>query len=284
MITIVTDSASMLPDELRARHDISVVPVTIGIDDDEYREGVDLAAIDFYHRLGEGATVTTAAPAPGAFVQAYEAAVASGAERILSIHTGSSYSATASSAALAATMVDVPVDVVDTGVASFPVALAVWAAAEALSHDRGVEQALAAAADTALSAGSLFTIGVPEAARLGGRLTGVGGDLTPFTILELARGELTVHSEAPDIDAAIDTMIGRVGSLARSQPIRVGVGHAMRAELAFEMFARLEAIGVDGDVVIYEVGPSVGAHTGPGTVGVVFAPIEVDRASAVAPT
>jgi DegV family protein with EDD domain len=276
VISIVTDSASMLPEALRARYDIAVVPITIGLDGDDYSEGVDLSTDDFYRRLGEGATATTAAPAPGVFVETYRAVAAAGARRIISIHTGSTYSATVGSATLASTMVDVPVDIVDTGVASFPVALAVWAAAEALSHQRPIEEAVRAAADTASATGSLFVVGVPEVARLGGRLTGAGDDLTSCTVLELSQSDLRVHSEAPDLEAALAAMVARVHELAQSQPIRVGVGHALRADLASEIIDRLQTSGTHAEIVTYEIGPSVGAHTGPGTIGVVYAPACAD--------
>ncbi|MGE0139502.1 MAG: DegV family protein [Ilumatobacteraceae bacterium] len=275
MISIVTDSASMLPEALRVRYDIAVVPITIGLDGDDYREGVDLTTDDFYRRLGEGATATTAAPAPGVFTQTYRAAAAAGATRIVSVHTGSAYSATVGSATLASRLVDIPVDIVDTGVASFPVALAVWAAAEAIADGRPIEDAIRTAADTASAAGSLFVVGVPEVARSGGRLT-IKGNLTALTVLELARGNLTVHSEAPDLEAAITAMVERVHVLADSQTMRVGVGHALRADLAAEVVHRLSELGNAAELVTYEIGPSVGAHTGPGTIGVVYAPIDPD--------
>ena len=273
MIGLVTDSASMLPDELRDRHGVRVVPITIGVDGVDHLEGVDLDTADFYRRLADGASVTTAAPAPGAFVDTYRTAAALGAQHVLSIHTGSAYSATVASATVAANMVDVPVDVVDTGVASFPVALAVWAAAGVLDAHGDVATAARAATDTARSAGSLFVVGVPEVARTGGRFTGIGQDLTAYTVLELRSGELAVHAEAPDLEAAIESMAERARHVATTRQIRVGVGHAMRPALATELVRQLDGCEGIAEILIYEVGPSVGAHTGPGTVGVVYAPV-----------
>ena len=134
MITIVTDSASMLPASLRTRYSIAVVPITITIDGREYADGVDLAIGEFYERLTGGAVVTTAAPSPGAFVDVYRSAASTGAEAVLSVHTGAAYSATVASATVAAGLVDIPVTIVDTEVASFPVALAIWSAADALTR------------------------------------------------------------------------------------------------------------------------------------------------------
>jgi DegV family protein with EDD domain len=273
MIQIVTDSAAMLPDEVRRRFGISVVPMTITIEGRDFTEGIDLTTAEFYARVAAGAEVSTAAPSPGRFVDAYTAAADRGASAVLSIHTGSAYSATVASATLAAGMSDIPVSVVDTGVGSFPVALAVWAAAESLDHGCAIESAAATAERIATSTGSLFVVGVPSVARRGGRLVTLSGELTPTTVLELAGGELHDRGAVQDLDAAIDVMISRTMEVAAVSPLRVGVGHAVHQSVAEQILERLDKRPGISEIIIYEVGPSVGAHTGPGTLGVVFAPI-----------
>lgn len=273
MIEIVTDSASMLPEEIRRRFAISVVPITITIDGLEHAEGIDLATDDFYRAMASGATISTSAPPPGRFRDTYAAAADRGANAVLSVHTGAAYSATVASATVAVDLVHLPVTIVDTGVGSFPVALAVWAAAEVIDRGGSIEQAAAVARRTAADAGSLFVVGVPAVARHGGRFVAVSGELTPTTVLELSRGELHARGEAADLDTAIETMIRHTTDLGGTHPLRIGVGHADRPEIAerivFELTERLES----SEIITYEVGPSVGAHTGPGTVGIVHAPL-----------
>lgn len=271
MIRLVTDSAAMLPADLRDRYQIAVVPLTITIDGHDYSEGVDLTTTDFYARLHDGASVSTAAPSPGVFAATYRAAAA-GATAILSIHTGAAYSATVASATLAAGLVDVPVEVVDTGVASFPVGFAVWSAAERLAAGDSVERAADAARQTAAETGSVFVVGVPELARRGGRFVAVEGAITPTTVLELAGGTLGELAHTADVSEAIELMIDRTLQLARARPIRVGVGDAVRSEVARHLAERLEHKPGVASVTVYDIGPSVGAHTGAGTVGVVYAP------------
>lgn len=273
MIELVTDSASMLPDDVRRRFAISVVPLTITIDAHDFAEGVDLTTAEFYERLADGAEVSTAAPSPGSFVDTYRDAAARGATAVLSVHTGASYSATVASATIAADMVDVPVCVIDTGVGSFPVALAVWAAAEVLDDGGTIQDAAAAANRTATDTGSLFVVGVPAVARRGGRFVAVGGELTPTTVLELANGELHDRGAVADLDTAIDAMIDGAVAVAGTGALRIGVGHAVHHDVAEQMRARLQIRLEGSEVIVYEVGPSVGAHTGPGTLGVVYSPI-----------
>ncbi len=272
MIRVVTDSAAMLPGDLRDRYDVAVVPLTITIDGRDYTEGVDLTTADFYAFLQGGACVSTAAPAPGAFAAVYGAAAAAGATAVLSIHTGTAYSATVASAAIASRLVDVPVDVVDTGVASFPVALAVWAAAERLAAGDTADMAADAALRTAAETGSVFIVGVPELARRGGRFVAVEGTITPSTVVQLADGALSELAHVGDVSEAIEQMVDRTVQLGRARPIRVGIGHAVRVDVARHLAERLEHGTGITSVTVYDIGPSVGAHTGAGTVGVVYAP------------
>lgn len=273
MNQIVTDSASMLPDGIRRRFDISVVAITITVDGEDFAEGVDVTVAEFYARMAAGAQVSTAAPSPGTFVETYRAAAARGATAVLSVHTGAAYSATLASATIAADLVDIPVTLVDTGVGSFPVALAVWEAAEVLERGAPIQQAATAAERTATGTGSLFVVGVPAVARRGGRFVGVDGELTPTTVLELSGGALEDRGAVADLDAAIDVMIDGTIAAAASGPLRIGVGHAVHGEVAEQIRARLATQLPESDVVIYEVGPSVGAHTGPGTLGTVYTPL-----------
>ncbi|MDQ1519282.1 MAG: fatty acid kinase fatty acid binding subunit, partial [Actinomycetota bacterium] len=120
-VALVTDSNAQLPVALRDRFDVHVVPLTITLDGVAYREGVDITTAEFYLRLNNTSTVTTAAPAPGQVLEIYEAAAAGGATSVLSVHTGSNVSATFGAVRLAAERSPIPVQLVDTGTASFAV-------------------------------------------------------------------------------------------------------------------------------------------------------------------
>lgn len=272
MIRIVTDSASMIPPALRERFAVDVVPLTITLDGVEHHEGIDLTTDDFYARLSEGAVVATSAPSPGSILDAYRRAERDGADHVLSVHTGSNYSATVTAATVAAGMATVAVTVIDTGLASFPVTLALWSAADALGRGEPVDVAAAAAHSTASATGSVFVVGVPDLARRGGRFVTVDGDLVPTSILELDGSGLRELVRADDLDAAIDAMSAHVCALAAARPLRAGIGDAVRPSLADALEARLSGAPGIVEIVRYEVGPSVGAHTGAGTVGVVYAP------------
>ncbi|MDZ4247375.1 MAG: DegV family protein, partial [Dehalococcoidia bacterium] len=67
-IKIVTDSTADLPPDIAQQLGISVVPLNVSFGKDNYKDGVDITADDFYRRLGEESVLPlTSAPSPGSF-------------------------------------------------------------------------------------------------------------------------------------------------------------------------------------------------------------------------
>lgn len=275
MIGLCTDSNAQVPADLVERFSIAVVPLTVVLDGVEHSEGEDLDADEFYGRFAAGAPeVSTAAPSPGRFAQAYEQLAAAGATEILSIHIGSAVSATLQAARLAAQSAPVPVHLVDTGTASFAIACCVWEAASALDAGASPAEAAAIAASVAPTVTNCFVVGGLDLARRGGRLAAGVEDVDDGTVpvLALVAGRVAPIGVAADVGAAVDLMAAHVRSTGDA--LRVGVGWADAATdpLARSLEERLLGEAAVREVVRYRVGPSVGAHTGPGTVGAVAYP------------
>jgi DegV family protein with EDD domain len=272
VIGLVTDSSAQLPDDLRERYQVAVVPLTVVVDDHPYHEGVDVTSAEFYERLGAGASVSTAAPSPGAVLIAYEQLAATGATEILSVHIGSNTSATVNAVSVAAGSSRVPVEIVDTGTASFAVACCVWAAGEALAAGGDLTHAADVARRVADQVGNVFIVGALDLARRGGRLAleATAGEGLP--VLALADGQMQAVSRVHDVESAVDAMTDYFVAVAAGTPQRVGVGDAVTPDLAGEYAARLADRPEVAELVRYEIGPSVGAHTGAGTVGACFFP------------
>ena len=270
MIRFVTDSGAQLTPHLRQRFDVEIAPMGIVIDGRDHREGVDLTTAEFYRRLAGGAVASTSAPSPGDLLAAYERAAGAGATGIVSIHTGSSISATVGSATVAAGMSPVPVRVVDTGVASFLVSLCVWAAGEALAAGSDVDGVVAAASAAAQTTGSVFIVGVAERAVEGGRFAAVDAPISATSVLELGPAGMRELCKAPSVDAAIEAMSEHVGGLGANALRRIAVGDAQRPGLGDDLAARVAHALGGADITRYDIGPSVGVHTGAGSIGVVW--------------
>ena len=270
MIGLVTDSNAQLPGDLRERYQVAVVPLTVVIDDHPYQEGVDITAAAFYERLAAGASVSTAAPSPGAVLTEYEQLVAAGATEILSIHIGSNTSATVNAVTVAAGSSPVPVEIVDT--ASFAVACCVWAAGEVLAAGGDLTHAADVARRVADQVGNVFIVGALDLAGSGGRLAPEATAGEGLPVLALAEGQMQAVGRVHDVESAVEAMTDYFVEVAAGTPQRVGVGDALTPDLAGEYAARLADRPEVAELVRYEIGPSVGAHTGAGTVGACFFP------------
>ncbi|HUQ62741.1 MAG TPA: DegV family protein [Acidimicrobiales bacterium] len=282
MIGLLTDSNSQLPAELAEQYDIGVVPLTVSVGGTDYLEGEELDADGFYDLFDQRApTVRTSQPSPGRFAEAYEAAARRGADEIISVHVGSKISGTVNSARLAATAASVPVHVVDTGTVSFGVACCVWEAAVALATGSTTEEAAALAAHVGPTVRNVFVVKALDLARAGGRLTGPGpssglGGTDPddapsaIHVLTLTDDRMEVVGQVTSVREAADAMAAHVRAAGDS--LRAGIGFADRASapLSDALHERLSEAPEVRDLVRYRVGPSVGAHTGPGTVGVMY--------------
>ena len=267
MIGLCTDSNSQLPPLLADRYGVEVVPMTVVVDDREYLEGHDLDIDTFYSMFTEAhqPTVSFSEPSPGQFALAYDELIDRGCSQILSIHTSASVSGTLTAARLAAHTAPVPVRLIDSGTARFGVSCCVWAAGEALAGGASIDDAAGIAESLAPRLGNAFIVS--------------GLDLIRGTRVARQRSVLSLEGDTVVVLARVDTIVDAVNEIARrtlahGDGLRVAVGTAHR-DVQPIADALAHAVGEAAnviEVVHFRVGPSLGAETGPGTVGcIVFA-------------
>ncbi|MDP8954298.1 MAG: DegV family protein [Actinomycetota bacterium] len=273
MIALVTDSNSQLPPELAERYGVEVVPLNVTVDGESFLEGVDLDADGFYARFAGGyrPEVATSQPSPGRFASVFEELAGRGVEEILAVHVGSAVSGTVNSARLAAESAAVPVRIVDTGTVSFGVACCVWEAGEALAAGGSVEEAASVAEKVGTRVRTIFTVGALDLARAGGRLSsGDDGAREGVPLLTMAGAGMQVVGRVEDLEAAVDAMASYVVAAGPGLRAAVGIADDGAAPLAHALEERLAGADEVREVLRYRIGPSVGAHTGPGTAGAFF--------------
>ncbi|HQZ35237.1 MAG TPA: DegV family protein [Ilumatobacteraceae bacterium] len=259
MIGICTDSNAHLSAALAQRFGIEIVPLTVTVDDIDYLDGIDLDADAFYAKYLDGACpkVSTSQPSPGQFAVAYEDLAARGCTEILSIHASSAASGTISAARLAAHSVPTPVRLVNSGPASFGLGCCVWAAASAVAQGASVDCAALIAEELVSTIGNVFVVGALD--------TFVTGASLP--VLSACDDRVAVIERAATALDAINAMAAY--TLRWGERLHVAIGHsdAATAPMADALEEALaEAAGVR-DVVRYRIGPSIGVHTGLGTIG-----------------
>lgn len=284
MIAIVVDSSSQLSPDLAARYGIDVIPLHITLDGVEYREGVDLDADSFYaawsDRPDASTTpdVSTSQPSPGEIAAVYQRAIDAGADEILSVHVTEAMSGTLNAARLATDLVDATVRIVDSGTASFGISCCAWAAADAIADGADLAAAADVAERRAASLRTSFIVGIPQLTDRSGRAGDVGVEAAAASgvpVLAMSGGELVVLDTVTDLDAAVDAMVADTLAWPERSPsppidgLRVAIGTSDESSRAVSeaLTDRLTGHADVADVVQYRIGPSVGAHTGPGTAG-----------------
>ncbi|MFI6516329.1 DegV family protein [Spirillospora sp. NPDC050679] len=275
-VAVVTDSTAYLPADLVERHRLTVVPLQIAIGGAVRDEG-DLTTAEAARALKEWRPVTTSRPAPERFAHAYKAAAGAGAQAIVSVHLSAAMSGTVEAARLAAETAPVPVHVVDSGTIGLGLGFAALSAAAAALRGEDAAAAVAAARWRADESRSLFYVDTLEHLRRGGRIGAatnlLGSALMVKPLLGIADGMIAPLEKVRTSSRALARLAELAVAEAGDRPVDLGVQHLAAESRAETLAARLrERIPNVEDIYVGEVGPVIGAHVGPGMLGVVVAP------------
>lgn len=273
-IGLVTDSSSQITTELLDRFDVEVVPMTITVDGTEHLEGVDLDADGFYALFADGRRpeISTSQPSPGQFVEVYQHMANEGWDQIVSLHISETMSGTVGSAVLAARTAPVPVEVIDTGSASFGVAVCAWAAGVAIERNGNVDDIRRRIEQLVPRIHTAFMVGVPLLTERSGRASDVDLADGGIPVLGMTGGNLEVIDRVTTTADTIDVMSTYAAGWGSGVTVAVGTADEPSRSLADRLVAALTDLDAIDGVMHYRIGPSVGAHTGPGTFGLFVFP------------
>jgi fatty acid kinase fatty acid binding subunit len=273
-VRIVTDTAADIPpDLLRTKH-ITAVPLTVQFGSDSYLSGVDLGADEFWQKIRTTSEPPkTAAPSAGDFQKAYEDLARDGATGIVSLHLSSKLSATYQSAVVAANEVSgVPIEVVDTLTVSAAQGLLALHAAERAESGASVEE-IVSDVDALRARVHLYgIIDTLEYLRMGGRIGGAQallGTMLKFKpIISVGDGLVESVGRVRTRAKALEHLAGLVREHKDGIDRLVVIqGDATDTE---RFIALLDGIVHVAPSDVWTLGAVVGAHAGPGVIGVVF--------------
>jgi DegV family protein with EDD domain len=278
-VAVITDSTAYLPDELVEGYGIHVVPLYVVLAGHSGREGWDIGPGDVARTLAvRGQTVSTSRPTPGDFVAAYRRALAGGADRLVSIHLSAELSGTWDAARLAASQVgEHIVTVVDSRSAAMGTGFAVLAAARSAARGADASAVARAARETAAATRTLFVVDTLEHLRRGGRIGSaaavLGSALAVKPVLHVQDGRVVPLEKVRTSTRALNRLVQRAVEAAGDGPVSVAVHHLAAAEKADRLAAELrDRLPMLRELHVSELGAAIGAHVGPGAVGIVVAP------------
>src|SRR5215207_1837359 len=274
---IVADTTSYLPPELLASHDVHLINLYVGLEGEPEKEDeiTDLDA--FYERLrGSGESVTTSQPSVGDFLAVYEPLLAEGRE-IVSIHLPAGISGTYESAVQACERLTAEgkggerIHVCDARTGAGGMGLMILGAARAAEQGGSGAEALTAAEDVRAGLRIWFAVDTLEYLRRGGRIGAarawVGSALKIKPILTL-EDEITPIERVRTRSRSLERLVDYARQRHEDGADAWVVQHVQDPETAAELIETCRPIFGCDPVFTSEVGPVIGAHVGPGLLGI----------------
>ncbi|WP_375474524.1 DegV family protein [uncultured Jatrophihabitans sp.] len=276
-VAVVTDSTSCLPADELGRLGVSVVPLRVTVGSRTWTDGVDITAGEIARALRDKQQVSTSRPSPAEFAAVFRRLLDGGASHVVSVHLSAALSGTWEAAVLAAQ--DFPhgaVRVVDSRSTAMALGYAVRAAAERALDGSPAAAVQGAAASTVDSTRTLFYVHTLEYLRRGGRI-GTAASLFATTLsvkplLQVVEGQIVALEKVRTTSKALSRLVELAAQAAGDGKVDLAVHHLAAAEKATGLATALAAaIPGAGECAVSELGPVIGAHLGPGVLGVVLA-------------
>ncbi len=274
-IAVVTDSTAYIPEHLAREAAFRALPLHVSVDGVGGFDETGFGPGELHAALARKHRVTTSGATFQEFAEVYRDALAAGADGIVSVHLSRRLSATWDAARSAAEEVDPHrVRVVDSGSAGMGLGFAVLAASRTAEAGGRVDAVASAAESVAAQASVMFSVQTLDYLRRGGRIgtaTAVlGTALAIKPLLYVRQGRIEPLEKVRTTHRATARLAEITERAAARGPVSIAVHHLAARDRAEELADRLRGRVPDcRDWVISEVGAVVGAHIGPGALGVV---------------
>jgi len=281
-VAVVTDSVAQVPAETAKQWGITVVPFQVSIEGEVYRDGIDLDLSELYRRMRTKKVLpTTIAPSPEQFKEIFQRLLDQGAEAILHVSLASKLSSSYNNACLAAKEVlannlHKTIEVFDSRLAAIAQGFVAIAAAWAASEGKKIEEVLQAAREAARRSGLVATVETLEYLARGGRigraayLIGSMIQITPLLTIG-ADGVVEPVAKLRGKKRSLQAIVDYVGrQMDECRKVQMAILEADAKEAAAELRELVrQKLNIE-ELLITEFTPVMGAHTGPGLIGLAY--------------
>jgi DegV family protein with EDD domain len=273
-VRIVTDSAVLLDLKSQRELDITIMPLTIRLGNEVFREGVDISAQQFLERLRQpGAYPRIEPPSAGDFIRLYESIGAQG-DIILSLHHSRRLSKTVRAAeeAAASLVGRQKVEVIDTESISYGQGILVRAAARAAAAGEDLASIIRLVRGMIPRVYAIFfsdTLDYLEhTGRIGPAQSILGTMLQIKPILVMEDGEIIPMEKVRSHEEAVEKLYEFIAEFSEVEELVILRNpYFNNVPLLLE---RLKELFPKQNIPVYTYGPSLAAHIGPYAVGAVI--------------
>jgi DegV family protein with EDD domain len=269
---IVLDSTADFPEAPERFPNWRVVPLYVRFGNESFRDYVDLGPADFYARLRASPVMpTTSQPTPGDFQAVYEEL--GRYERVYSLHIAGTLSGTVESARTAAAEFGDRIRVVDTETASAAVAMLGLAIQRRLERDTSDEEVEDLVRRHRSESQLIFTLDTLDYLARGGRIgraaAWAGGLMRVKPILTIRDGEVVPLKRVRGNQRAFQEFIAAFELGSSDRPgLRVAIADADAPDRTQALKELVRRTRPQAQLeIVTTLGPVIGTHAGPGTVG-----------------
>jgi DegV family protein with EDD domain len=280
-VAIVADSTSYIPPYFLEKYPIRIAPAIVIWGEDQYRDGIDIKSDEFYQRLATAKIMpTTTQPTPLTCKEIFEELLADGYD-ILCIPVSSKLSGTLNSMELAKSMLpEANIEIVDSLSVSMGTGWQIKVVGDAIldgaTLQEGAELALKLRDETQI----FLTVDTLDFLYRGGRIGGashfIGTALKFKPIMNFQDGKIEPLEKVRTRKKALARIVELVCEKAEGKgPVYLAVAHANTEDEANHLIDLISAELEVVDSITTGLSPGVGTHTGPGTLGVCFLPVNL---------
>lgn len=277
-IKIVTDSTSYISDEYIKKYDIKLVSLNVIINGVSSRE-IDIENEVFYEEIRNSKEIPKSSqPIPNEMLNTFKEIVKDG-DSIVGIFLSSKMSGTYSNANMIKDMIledypDAEIHILDSKTNCMQMGFAVIEAARTASEGKSINEVINAANHVINNSRFLFTPETLEYLKKGGRIGGAaalfGNVLQIKPILTVVNGETSVFKKVRTRKKAIEEIVKTVLEEIEAKGFGDIVVHHINCQEDGLKLAKALENKLGKKVEIQSIGPVIGVHVGPGSIGIAY--------------
>ena len=275
-VYIVTDSTADLTEEEVKQFEISIVPMNISIDDENYIDGVTISKEEFKQKMIASSELPkTAQPSIGRFVEVYDELGKNG-DSVISIQMMRSISGTVDAARQAADISESNVTVIDSDFTSRSMGMIVKEAAKAAAEGKTVEEILELVEDLKKRTTLYLTVVNLDNLIKGGRISqliGMFSNLLNIKLfLQVINGKIEIIQKGRGLKS-LQKKYEEIFEQMKSAPNgiqEIGIMHAGLSDFNESNIARIRELFPDVPLTIVTTSPIIMSHTGVDAMAITY--------------
>ena len=284
-IALVTDSASDISADIAGEFGISIIPIYIHHDGSEFRDGIDIKPDDIYRlQMEKKAVFSTSSPSPHDFILVY-GKLLKDFDRILSIHISANLSAVMKSARIARDLLKAEkrIEIFDSRSGTMGTGFLVLAAARAARKGYSLERIMGIVSFLRDNIRLYGTIDSLKYLRRSGRVPAIASFvsrlLTIKPLLGISGGQVGMIGIAFTRFGSHREIVRRATrDFKQERWVMLSVIHTLRGKDSRKMLSELQRSLNIVYSMVNKCTPAVGAHTGPGLIGIIITRLDRETA------